>query len=295
MASGETFGTDSGVGSTIALLEARLPAARERRGRLEEELAAAVAEESAIAGVLDGLRALSGTSVDGRARSRDVGRAQESAPVGSGEATGSSAGSGGPRRSPAPGRRATAVDASPVASPVASPSSIEAAAKPARKTTGRSAAAKKAGAGRQAVAAKSAAPEPKQGADQAPAATAREAVRRTARKGAPKATPRATGPRAAKKAAPEKPVAVEVQAPLASAAASGRRRLTDADGVLAVLSQAPGSLRAREVTVLLGLEALDANINAIRTRLERLAKDGRAQRSGRGLYTVAAGRPGAAS
>ncbi|MFJ2811864.1 hypothetical protein [Kitasatospora sp. NPDC087271] len=42
---------------------------------------------------------------------------------------------------------------------------------------------------------------------------------------------------------------------------------------------------------LLGLDALEGNINALRTRLERLARDGRAQRPGRGLYTVTAGRP----
>ncbi|MFD9063272.1 hypothetical protein ACFVZ3_17365 [Kitasatospora purpeofusca] len=45
---------------------------------------------------------------------------------------------------------------------------------------------------------------------------------------------------------------------------------------------------ALEVSEKLGLEPLNANINAVRTRLERVAKDGRAQRPGRGLYTVAA-------
>ncbi|WP_406115972.1 hypothetical protein [Kitasatospora purpeofusca] len=46
-------------------------------------------------------------------------------------------------------------------------------------------------------------------------------------------------------------------------------------------------MRAREVSEQLGLEPLEANVNAVRTRLERLARDGRAQRPGRGLYTAA--------
>ena len=57
--SGRTFGTDSGVGSTRALIEARLPAVREERTRLEEELAAVIAQENAMVAVLEGLAALS--------------------------------------------------------------------------------------------------------------------------------------------------------------------------------------------------------------------------------------------
>ncbi|WP_199520467.1 hypothetical protein, partial [Kitasatospora sp. MBT63] len=68
----------------------------------------------------------------------------------------------------------------------------------------------------------------------------------------------------------------------------GRRPgLTDAAGVLAVLADASGPLRAREIAGLLGLDTLDSNVNAVRTRLERLAKAGQAQRTGRGLYTAA--------
>ncbi len=57
--------------------------------------------------------------------------------------------------------------------------------------------------------------------------------------------------------------------------------------MLAVLAKMAGPLRAREVTEELGLEGVAANVNAIRTQLERLASRGRAQRTGRGLYTVA--------
>ncbi|MET8629653.1 hypothetical protein ABZW30_39010 [Kitasatospora sp. NPDC004669] len=68
-----------------------------------------------------------------------------------------------------------------------------------------------------------------------------------------------------------------------------RRRLTDAQSVLAVLGQGKGPLRAREVTVLLGLDDQNGALDAVRTMLERLAKTGRAQRTGRGLYDAVAG------
>ncbi|SDS66079.1 hypothetical protein SAMN05216371_0363 [Streptomyces sp. TLI_053] len=57
----EAFGADSGVGSTIALLEARLPGVRERRRQLEGELAAVVAQENAMVSVLQGLETLADT------------------------------------------------------------------------------------------------------------------------------------------------------------------------------------------------------------------------------------------
>ncbi|MFF9646872.1 hypothetical protein [Kitasatospora aureofaciens] len=64
------------------------------------------------------------------------------------------------------------------------------------------------------------------------------------------------------------------------------RRTTGAtsDSVLAVLADAPGPLRAREVTARLGIEESADKVNAVRTALERLTKGGRAQRPGRGLY-----------
>ena len=305
MASGETFGTDSGVGSTIALLEARLPAARERRSRLEEELAAAVAREDAITSVLEGLRALSGTPLDGRAEPpRDTTTA--TAPVGAaeaGEAEGAVVEAAGPEVTAASDGQDSAVAGSVEASPAP-------AEKPARKSTGRKtatrAAARKSTAGKAATATS---PAPAGSAPAAASATKKTTARKAAAKGAPKAVaPKDTKPKATKKALPKarkaspskaataarKVTVTAASTPSKTASAPGRRRLADAEGVLAVLAQASNPLRAREVVGLLGLDAVDANINAIRTRLERLAKAGQVQRSGRGLYTVAAGGLGAA-
>lgn len=74
-----TFGTDSSVGSTRALLEARLPAVRERRRQLEDALAATVAQENAITAVLEGLDALVGVPIGGpdRAAGTDAQDADE--------------------------------------------------------------------------------------------------------------------------------------------------------------------------------------------------------------------------
>ncbi|WP_406109901.1 prephenate dehydrogenase [Kitasatospora purpeofusca] len=85
------------------------------------------------------------------------------------------------------------------------------------------------------------------------------------------------------RAARPRPVGTE---PPTAAPAAGRRTVTDPDSILAVLSGSAEPMRAREVSDKLGLEPLQANVNAVRTRLERLAKDGRAQRPGRGLYTA---------
>ncbi|MFD7417433.1 hypothetical protein [Kitasatospora purpeofusca] len=87
------------------------------------------------------------------------------------------------------------------------------------------------------------------------------------------------------RAARPRPVGAE---PPTAAPAAGRRTVTDADSILAVLSGSAEPMRAREVSDKLGLEPLQTNVNAVRTRLERLAKDGRAQRTGRGLYTATA-------
>ncbi|MFE3112641.1 hypothetical protein [Kitasatospora indigofera] len=306
MASNETFGTDSGVGSTIALLEAQLPAARQRRSWLEEELAAAVARESALTSVLEGLRALSDAPLDGRAEPRDAVRAPEQAAVGTGETGGVVAGVIGPEVTSASDGQATAVASSVEASP-ASPASAE---KHARRTTGRSASTR-AGAGKatagEAATAKS--PTPADGSRATETAAKGIAVRKRASNAAPKsAASKDSEPQATKKALPKArktsptktaPAAKKVTVtatpiPSTAAPAPGRRRLSDAEGVLAVLSQASNPLRARDVVGLLGLESIDSNVNAMRTRLERLAKAGQAQRSGRGLYTVANDRPGAA-
>ncbi|MFE2914707.1 hypothetical protein ACFXI0_23875 [Kitasatospora indigofera] len=361
------------MGSTIALLEAQLPAARERRGRLEEELAAAVARESAITNVLEGLRALSGTHLDGRAEPRDAveapvpdpapdlalgpdGAAETVTSTSSVQATAADASADGPADGPAQDPAQDPADAAPVsAEPVAQPT-----ARPARRTTGRSTAtraaakrttaAKRSTAGRKtsaggkttagtAAPATSAATESQPGEVPAVVTVAKKRTRRSAPKAVPDAAPNDAGPgtvkkaaasakkaapakAASRKAAPAKPVAKKVApkkavpateaapatvdapaaataapvdaGPAKAASAPGRRRLADAEGVLAVLAQAQNPLRAREVAGLLGLDGAETTVNAIRTRLERLAKSGHAQRPGRGLYTVAADRPGTA-
>jgi hypothetical protein len=292
-----TFGSDSGVESTIALLGARLPAVREQRRRLEEELAAVIAQESSMTSVLDGLRALSGTPLDGQDEPRDTAQ----------PAVGTEEAAAGAAEGAVQGTAADGLTDGPADAETASP---EPAAKPARRTTGRGTtarpAAKKATAAKatarkaiaekatatKAAVTKAAAPGPEQDATPKPSTAAAAAA--AAGKTAPKAAAPDAAPEAPKrkvptprKAAPAQTVDADLPAP-AKAPAAGRRRLTDVDEVLAVLSGATDPLRARAVTELLGLDAVDANIKAIRTRLERLAKGGQAQRAGRGLYTVAA-------
>ncbi|TYC68643.1 hypothetical protein [Streptomyces sp. CB01881] len=263
MGNGSTFGTDSGVGSTIALLKAQLPAVRERRSRAEAELAAVTAEEEAITKALEGLRLLSGTLLDGPGEpSTEVTAAPEEAVQDAGAAA-------EPVQEQAP----------------PSPEGPAAAAAGAKKR----AAAKKAPA-RKAGAAKKATPAR---GKQAPVSGAKKAAGKASADTGPKAaakrvpTARKTAP-----AAPAGPAGGKPPIDASAPQAGRRRKVADADSVLEVLSQAGGPLRAREVTERLGLEALEGNINAVRTRLERLAKDARAQRTGRGLYTVVDGRAG---
>ncbi|MFF2147799.1 hypothetical protein [Kitasatospora sp. NPDC058190] len=274
---GHTFGSDSSVGSTRALVEARLPAVREQRRRLEEQLAALIAQENAMVAVLEGLDVLAQAPL----RERD--QVQGTARVGVAD-----------EMSAAQARSAQEPSESPVAE---SDSAGEAAAgrnAGPRKAVSKKAAAKKATTRKAAAPTKRAAA--KAPAGKAPAADAREqdatpaptpapAVRKTAR-GASKTT----GTTAARgKAAPAKAPGGAGSRTTPARTAAGRRRLTDAESVLAVLGQAKGPLRAREVTVLLGLDDQNGALNAVRTMLERLAKTGRAQRTGRGLYDAVAG------
>ncbi|WP_371501778.1 hypothetical protein OG871_32855 [Kitasatospora sp. NBC_00374] len=270
------------MGSTIALLEVRLPALRERRRRLEDELAAVIAQESAMVSVLEGLAALAGALIDGSDEQHDE-------PVGAAHAA-------DPTEPPA-ADTATGRELAPVGVPADGPEASRPEPAPAKPTRRRSTSAtrttartaRKAPAGKAAPVEKTVpaeksvpatVPAPEQDAvAEAPAAPARRTVaRRAAGSGAGKA--------AAGKAA-TKTVPSPRKAPAATP--SGRRRLTDTESVLAVLAQADAPLRAREVTTLLGLDEADGTVNAVRTRLERLAKAGRAQRPGRGLYTAAAG------
>ncbi len=254
-----TFGTDTSVGSTILVLEEQLPAVEERLRRAQAELDAATTEREAVHQALEALRRLSG----GPARTD------------------------GDRKAPAadapPVPPEAAQDTEQAASAPAAPVPAEPAAEPATVAAG----TKKAAPARKAPARK--APEPKKAARTR--ATARGAKTgggaRTAVKQEPAARTGRTAPR---------PRPVDATPPTtASAAAStaGRRTVTDADSILAVLSGTAEPMRAREVSEKLGLEPLQANVNAVRTRLERLAKDGRAQRPGRGLYTATAQAPGA--
>ncbi|MFJ7280233.1 hypothetical protein [Kitasatospora sp. NPDC098663] len=257
------------MASTIALLEVRQPAVQDRIRRAEAELAAATAEREAIAKALEGLRLLSsGMPLD----SADEPHA------------------GGLPAAPAAGAvREASAAAEPADRRVALSPSAPATA--AVRTGKRTAAKKKAAATRTRAAAKTATPAPERKEQ-----TSAPGGRKTARK----ATAKDTGTKgAAKRSTTAKEAARVKAAPAggkppveATVPAEGRRRqVTDADSVLAVLSKAGKPLRAREVLDLLGLDASEGNINALRTRLERLARDGPAQRPGRGLYTVTAGRP----
>ena len=287
MGNGSTFGTDSGVGSTIALLEAQLPAVRERRSRVEAELAAVAAQEEAVTKALEGLRLLTGTPLAGQG-GPDAGEvAQVQAQAQAVQEAGAAAESVEEQAAPSPqepvaaaagARKRTAAKKAPAkktgsAKKTASARGTRAPAAGTKKTAGK----------------KTAEAEPKAATKRVPAAG----------KTAPEAEPKAVAKRvpAAGKTAAAQPgpaggeSGVEVSVPQAGR----RRKVADANKVLEVLSRAGGPLRAREVTGQLGLDAAEGNINAIRTTLERLAKDGRAQRTGRGLYTAADGGPGAGS
>ncbi|MCX5215224.1 hypothetical protein OG689_39210 [Kitasatospora sp. NBC_00240] len=317
MANIDTFGTDSGVGSTIALLESKLPGVRERRRQLEGELATVVAQEDAMVSALQGLAALSAASLEGASPAT-----QDATPVASAV-------------TPAPPAPAVAkVSAESVADgpvdeqPASSPE--PAVAQPGRKRTtssaaGRAATVKKVPA-KKAIVRKATSTKGTpgkgtasgKGAPAGPVAEAASAVVSSAvvaeapaeagvgassAGSAPKATvKRTTSKKAAakegagaKKATAKKAVsstgkAAAAETAPAPSASSGRRRLAQAESVVEILARATGPLRAREVTGLLGLDDQDtSNVNAVRTMLERLAKADRAQRSGRGLYVASAG------
>lgn len=292
MAGTETFGTDSGVGSTIALLEARLPEVRERRRQLEDELAAVVAQENAMVSVLQGLEALAETSL--------AGRSTTAAPAGGkpAEAAETADSKDQPDAAPAPAEPVgiEGVPAAEEPEPQAAPAKAtrkRTATAPAGTTAAKKAATKKTTVRKT--------PSKKTATASAPATVAREQDAAAAPAPAKKATARGTAKKTAakkttaRKAAVKKTAAAELapsaqpQTASAPAAAPGRRRRTDAKSVLAVLTGADDSLRARQVAGLLGLDGTEAEVNAVRTTLERLAKSGTAQRTGRGLYATVSG------
>ncbi|WP_238864097.1 hypothetical protein [Kitasatospora sp. A2-31] len=275
------------MGSTIALLEATLPGVRERRRQLEDELAAVVAQENAMVSVLQGLEALAGTSLAGRsAMAATAGRA-------SAEAVETAAGPDEADAALAPAEPGGIADVSATEKPEPQPTPAKTArrrsdASPAQQTAAKKTPARKTPSKKKATASAPLTGAPKQDAATAPAPTKKTAARGATKKTAVKKT-------AAKKAAVKTTVTAEptpsTQEQTAStpAVASGRRRRTDAKSVLAVLADAHDSLRARQVADLLGLDGSDSDVNAVRTTLERLAKNGTAQRTGRGLYAAVSG------
>ncbi|MFJ9953236.1 hypothetical protein [Kitasatospora sp. NPDC091207] len=295
MGNGSTFGTDSGVALTIALLETQLPAVRERRRRAAEELAAVTAEQDAITKALEGLRLLSGTPLSDEGEGQGEPLAVELAPV--------------PTEVEAP------VEAEAVKDAASAPEAVEKPAAPApdepttaavtvaavagtgagtgKRVTAKRASAKKAPAKKTGPAKKAAPAAASTRGAQASAPAAKKAAPKPVApaEAAPKPAAKRVSP-AKKSAAQPSPAAGEAPAEAPAPQTGRRRKVADAESVLEVLAQAAGPLRAREVTERIGLDALAGNVNAIRTRLERLAKDDRAQRTGRGLYTVAA-RPAA--
>ncbi|MGW2375388.1 type IV toxin-antitoxin system AbiEi family antitoxin domain-containing protein [Kitasatospora sp. NPDC001683] len=235
---------------TIAQLQAELPGIEARRRRLEDELAAAVARENAVRGAIEGLQALAGLPA-----SQDI--------------------------TPVRSIRAEA-DAFVGVRPQQLAAEIEAAldrgGEPAEKTT----------VGTDTV------------TKTAKKTTAKKAVpakKTTAKKAAPAKKTTAKNATPAKKTAAKKTAAAPGTGPVRTGAGPATeksekaapvpgRRTTGAtsDSVLALLADAQEPLRAREVIARLGIEESADNVNAVRTMLERLAKAGRAQRPGRGLY-----------
>lgn len=275
MGDGRTFGTDSGVGSTRALIEARLPAVREQRQRLEDELAAVIAQENAMVSVLEGLAALADAPLgEGKG-------SQAAAPVQSaGEVPAAADEPAEPVEAAGPVGSA-ADEQAPV--PAAVPAKKAVKKEAVKKAAAKKAAPRKDAAGKGGAAKKSAAgPSADRDAEQAPVAAAKKTAPRSAAKAPAKtATPAAARKSTRAKTAPAAADQAAAQPP------KGRRRLTDADSVLTVLRQAEEPLRARDVTGRLGLADTNGAVDAVRTMLERLAKASQAKRTGRGLYAVA--------
>ncbi|MEV0192839.1 hypothetical protein AB0I39_30450 [Kitasatospora purpeofusca] len=286
------------MASTIALLEVRLPEVRERRRRLEDELSAVVAQEDAMVSVLKGLEILGAVltdrQVDGAAPSEMTDLTDE------------------PDVEPVLAEPAAVADvsAAEVPEPQATPTDAtvpraarkRAGAAPVRKAAVKRAATRTATA-RKATARKAvAAGAPVTGAPDQEAAAVPTPAKKTAARGAAKKA--AAEETSAKKTVAKKTVARKAVAKTAEAAepapaaqpqpqpdsgpadGSGRKRRTDAKSVLAVLTGTTESLRARQVAEVLGLDGTGSDVNAVRTMLERLAKSGAAQRTGRGLYAA---------
>ncbi|CAM5525909.1 Prephenate dehydrogenase OS=Kitasatospora aureofaciens OX=1894 GN=GCM10010502_54770 PE=4 SV=1 [Kitasatospora aureofaciens] len=253
---------ESRFSETIAQLEAELPGIEARRRRLEDELTAAVARENAVRGAIQSLQALAGLPAS-----------QDITPVGSIRAEADAIVGDRPEQLAA--EVGAALDLGRESAEKAT-TGTDTATKTAKKTT-----AKKAAPAKKATAKKAT-------AKKATAKKAAPAKKTAAKKTTDGARPRT---RAKKEAAatgtgPVRTGAEPATGKSETTAPAPRRRTTGAtsDSVLSVLADAQGPVRAREVTARLGIEESADNVNAVRTMLERLAKSGRAQRPGRGLY-----------
>ncbi|GGV04430.1 type IV toxin-antitoxin system AbiEi family antitoxin domain-containing protein [Kitasatospora aureofaciens] len=253
---------ESRFSETIAQLEAELPDIEARRRRLEDELTAAVARENAVRGAIEGLRALT-----------ELVASQDMTPVGGVRAEADAIVGVRPQQLAAEIEEALHRGGEPAEEGTSGTDTVT---KTAKKAAGKKAApAKK-------TAAKKATPATRAAGKKA--APAKKTVVKKTTDGARPAAAKKTA--AAKGAGPVRTGAEPPTAKRGTAAPAPRRRTTGAtsETVLAVLADAQGPLRAREVTARLGIEESADNVNAVRTALERLTKAGRAQRPGRGLY-----------
>ncbi|MFF9647267.1 hypothetical protein [Kitasatospora aureofaciens] len=243
--------TDTPFGDTVAKLERDLPVAEARRRALEDELAAAVAHEHALRGALESLRVLSGLSVQ---QDKDsVSAVGHTDGIGLAEVTAE--------------RPAAGSDADPAATRKPGPVARAAVRKTAEQDAGKRA---KARVGvTKAVSKKSA-----QAAIVTQTTASPSARRGVAKKVAPK--------KAVARSSPSELEQVQITTPLP--APRRRRTGVTVESILKVLSENDGPLRARAVVAHLGIDDEPGTVNSVRTALERLAKAGRAQRTGRGLY-----------
>ena len=252
-----TFGTNSGVESTVALLQAELPRLEEQRRLLEQELAAVTDRLDAARAALGGLQALAAAPLLQEAAA-EVAPAAEQAP----EATVPAA-----AEEPAKTQRRTTKS---TPRPAANTPPAERTAAARKAVTSKTAVVKAGKAGTPSAKTRrpaSSSAKPRKGA----AAPAKPAV----------ATETATAAKAS-----VAPAAVEWVEPVASTEVAEPKKPASglAESILAHLAGADGPARAGEIAKALGRDSTPGSVNAVRTALERLVKASKAQRSGRGLY-----------
>ncbi len=250
-----TFGTNSGVESTLALLQAELPRLEEQRRTLEQELAAVTDRLDAARAALTGLQTLAAAPALQEAAA-EVAPAIEQAP----EVT-------VPAAAEVPAkRRTTRTTPQPTAK-----------TPPAERTT----AARKTATGRTAAGKATGTPSAK---TRRPAASS--AKSRKAAVPAKPAVAAETAAAAKATVAVAKTEPIEPIEPMESTESAEPKKRTSglAESILAHLAEADGPARAGDIAQALGRETTPGSVNAVRTALERLVKASKAQRSGRGLY-----------